>query len=92
MKWEMIPREEQETIINIDYNEKTISLYTTRYSVANKLKKRIGEPTKTQVNQGLITSVEYRMSMGDERVRKLLSLGAIILRPMKQSVQEDELD
>ena len=89
MKLEMIPREEQETIINIDYNEKTISLYTTRYSVANKLKKRIGEPTKIQFNQNLITSVEYKMSMGDERVRRLLSLGAIILRPTKENEVED---
>ena len=41
--WEQVPRDEQETIINVDYYEKTMTLYTSRKSVAQRLKKKVGE-------------------------------------------------
>lgn len=81
--WNNIPREEQETTINLNYKNKTINLYTTRYAVANKLKKKIGEPSKINYSNNKIDSIEYFMKMDDNRVRKLLSLGAIILKPTK---------
>ena len=34
-KWIVMSRDEQETIINIDYCEKKFSLYTSRKSVAD---------------------------------------------------------
>ena len=44
--WEIIPRDEQETIISFDYFEKTMTFYTSRQSVARRLEKKVGEPTK----------------------------------------------
>jgi len=77
--WNTIPREEQETIINLDYLDKKISLYTSKQSVGNRLKKKIGNPTKINYSNNKIDSVEYIMPMSDKRVRSLL-LKTIIVR------------
>lgn len=82
--WNTIPREEQETIINLDYLDKKISLYTTRYAVANKLKNKIGEPTKINYSNNKIDSVEYEMSMNDKRTRYLLSVRVLLLRTIEK--------
>lgn len=71
--WEIIPRDEQETIINIDYFEKTITVYTTRKSVAQRLKKKIGEPTSVDKNNGKIYSVTYKRNLFDKDVSKFFS-------------------
>ena len=42
MKWELSPLKEQETLINIDYFERTIKIYTNRKSVADRLIRKIG--------------------------------------------------
>ena len=76
--WNTIPREEQETIINLDYLDKKISLYTTKQSVANRLKKKIGNPAKINFSNSRIDSVEYIMPMSDKRVRSLLSKTIIV--------------
>lgn len=36
---------EQETIINIDYSRKIVSIYTSREVVAKRIKSRLGDPT-----------------------------------------------
>lgn len=82
--WNTIPREEQETIINLDYLDKKISLYTTRYAVANKLKNKIGEPTKINYSNSKIDSVEYEMSMNDKKARYLLSVRVLLLRTIEK--------
>lgn len=87
--WNNIPREEQETVVNFDYSDKTIHLFTTRYSVANRLARRIGEPNKTNYSNNKIDSVEYKMSMGDNRVRKLLSMSALIIKPTKENDENE---
>lgn len=84
MKWNNIPREEQETIINFDYLKKTINLYTTRYAVGNKLIKRVGQPTKINYTDNKVDGVQYQISMNDSRVRKLLSITALIIRDTKK--------
>ena len=38
--------EEQETIVNVDYYKKVVSLYTSRKAVYERIVKKIGEPTK----------------------------------------------
>lgn len=73
MKWEIIPRDEQETIINIDYCEKIIKVYTTRKSVADRLLKKIGEPTKTYNSDDRIYAVIYERNLFDKDVAKFFS-------------------
>lgn len=78
MKWEVVPRDEQETIINVDYCEKTISIYTTRKATADRLLKKVGEPTKTDLHNGSIYAVTYIRSIFDKDVAKFFSKGLII--------------
>ena len=46
MKYLEIPTEEQETTINILYEEQIVKVYTNRKEVIRDLTKRIGKPTK----------------------------------------------
>ena len=73
MEWEIIPRDEQETLINIDYCEKTINVYTSRKQVGERLKKKIGEPTDKYVSNGKIYAVNYKRNLFDKDVAKFLS-------------------
>ena len=78
MEWEMVPRDEQETIFNIDYFEKTISIYTTRKQVGERLMKKIGEPNIKFENQGRIYAVEYKRNLFDKDVAKFFSKMLVI--------------
>ena len=76
--WEIIPRDEQETVINIDYFEKTLTFYTTRKSVAERIKKKVGEPTSIDETNGKISGVTYVRNLHDEDIKKFLSVSSII--------------
>lgn len=78
MKWDSVPVDEQETIINIDYFDKTISVYTTKQSIANRLKKRLGEPDNIDKTNGNISGVNYVRKLSDNNVRKMLSMSVLI--------------
>lgn len=78
MEWYAVPREEQETIVNIDYEERTLSFYTTRKSVGNKLLKRVGKPDKIETSEGKITAVNYTRKLSDKDIRSFLSVGTLI--------------
>jgi len=80
MSWSNTPRDEQELIINIDYCKQTISLFTTRYAVANRLERRIGKPHKVEYYKDKITGVEYKYPLNDKNVAWLLSKPTIIGR------------
>ena len=73
MEWEIVPRDEQETLINIDYYEKTINVYTSRKQVGERLKKKIGEPTDIYKNNNKIYAVNYKRNLFDKDVAKFLS-------------------
>ena len=48
MKYFDTPVEEQETTINISYNDEIVQVYTNRIDVIKKLTKTIGKPSKEQ--------------------------------------------
>ena len=87
MKWEITPLDEQETILSIDYYDKTINVYTARKSVGERLMKKMGKPTKTHENDGKISAVEYTRSLYDKDVAKFFSKMLLIGTYRKQ---EDE--
>jgi hypothetical protein len=91
MKWEIIPRDEQETLIDVDYYEKTISVYTTRKQTAERLLKKIGEPTKTDYHNNLISGVTYVRNLFDKDVAKFFSKGLIIGTFRDNSTENDEI-
>ena len=78
MKWLETPRDEQETLINIDYAEKTITVYTNRKATAKRLMKKIGEPTSVNKNQDMIYGITYVRSLFDKDVAKFFSKTLLI--------------
>ena len=76
--WDLVPRDEQETVINIDYYEKTITVYTSRKSVAERLKRKVGDPDYADKIENRIVGVTYKMPLHDKRVKQFLSIGNII--------------
>lgn len=89
--WEIIPRDEQETIINIDYFEKTLSFYTSRKSVAERIKKKAGEPTKIDKVNGKISGVTYIRNLHDD-IKQFLSISSIVGGFRKQNIQDIEIN
>lgn len=88
-KWESISIEEKESIINFDYFEGVVNVYTTNQSTGNRIKKKIGEPDRTQTNQGQIYSMEWKIPFNDrEKIRKGLSIVNFITT--HQSLKKEE--
>lgn len=88
MKWEIIPMDEQETMVNIDYYEKIINVYTTRKSVGERLIRKLGEPTKTHKNGDSIYAVEYTRNLFDKDVAKFFSKMLLIGSFRKQNDED----
>jgi len=78
MNWYEVPRDEQETTINIDYEERTLTLYTSRKSVANKLLKKAGEPTTIYKTENKVSGIEYKKRLSDKNIKAFLSVSTII--------------
>ena len=76
--WYAVGRDEQESIINIDYCEKKMTFYTSRKSVAERLRKKVGEPTQIDTQNGLISGVTYIRNLHDKDVKQFLSISTII--------------
>ena len=91
MEWEIVPRDEQETLINIDYCEKTINVYTSRKQVGERLKKKIGEPTDKYVSNGKIYAVNYKRNLFDKDVAKFLSKMLLIGAFRDDNCSNDEI-
>ena len=86
MEWYNVPREEQETTINIDYEERTLVFYTTRKNVATKLAKKVGEPDKVYTTDEKVSAIEYKRKLSDKNIRYFLSVG-IIIAGFKQDIE-----
>lgn len=91
MEWEIVPRDEQETLINVDYFEKTITIYTTRKATADRLIKKIGEPTSIDKTNNLVSGITYKRSLFDKDVAKFFSKGLIIGGFRENKNQNEEL-
>lgn len=91
MKWKIVPRNEQETMMNIDYYDKTISIYTSRKQVGERLYKKFGEPTYSDTQNGLTSSVTYVRNLFDKDVSKFFSKMLLIGAFRENDAQNDEL-
>lgn len=89
MKWLGIPRDEQETIINVDYCEKTLTVYTSRKSVAERLIRKIGQPTIIDKTNGLVTGITYERSLFDKDIAKFFSKMLIIGAFRDDNIEND---
>lgn len=80
MKWEKIILNEQETLINIDYYEKVVSLYTTRSIVYKKLLKLIGEPIEKSICNNLIYGAEWKIPFKErKKISKMFNLSNLLM-------------
>ena len=91
MEWEIVPRDEQETLINIDYYEKTINVYTSRKQVAERLKKKIGDPTDKYISNNKVYAVNYKRNLYDKDVSKFLSKMLLIGAFRDDNCSNDEI-
>lgn len=89
MNWEIVPRDEQETLINVDYCDKKITIYTSRKATANRLAKKIGDPTKIDYNNGFVTGVTYVRNLFDKDVAKFFSKTLIIGTFRKEDIEDE---
>lgn len=79
MKWTTIPTDEKETLLNFDYFENKVNLYTTNQATGNRLKKKIGEPSKTNYFEGKIASEEWTIPFKErEKLRKIFSINLFV--------------
>lgn len=64
---------EQETTINILYNEKMLSIYTNKVSLQKQLNKLIGEPTKEyKIKRSIIGSI-WKISLEEKnKIQKVI--------------------
>ena len=78
MEWGTTLLEEQETLINVDYYDKTIMIYTSRKSVGKRLEKKLGEADKVTTLNGKKVAIEYKRKLSDKNIRPILSMSTII--------------
>lgn len=90
MKWAIVPRDEQETIISVNYFERTLTVYTSRRPTANRLIKKIGDPTLIHYSDGLVTGITYEKNLFDKDISKFFSKGLIIGAFREQNAEDDE--
>ena len=85
-KWRTMLRDEQETIIRVDYVDATVTLYTSREAVARRFIKAIGEADKVfRVKGEGICGMEWTRSFSESSV--LFGKSRIIGGKFKAEVQ-----
>ena len=90
MKWAVIPRDEQETIISINYFERILTVYTSRKSTANRLIKKMGNPNLIHYSEDFVTGITYERSLFDKDISKFFSKGLIIGAFRRENIEDDE--
>ena len=68
---------EQETIINIDYYGRVIYIYTCRKHIAERLQKKLGQPTKVYFTNNRISAVRYELPFNKKR-----EISSVLSRPL----------
>lgn len=88
-KWETIPIDEKESLIDFDYFEGIVNVYTSNQSTGNRIKKKIGEPYKKGINEGKVYSMEWKIPFNDrEQIRKGLSIVNFITTHQSNKMEE----
>lgn len=71
--------EEQETIININYAESKVHIYTCQKSVHERLLKKIGNPTKIYYTNKKISGAKWEIPFEEKRcITQILSRPTLI--------------
>lgn len=71
--WKRYKKEEKEVIINIDYEDDRITIYTNNSTVGCNLYRRLGEPTVIGRIEGKIADAEWRLPFTEiDIIKKIL--------------------
>lgn len=68
--------EEQETVINIDYFESIVKIYTSRKSIYERLCRKIGTPQNIYSTKNKITGAKWQVPFSDKK-----TISALLSRP-----------
>ena len=97
MKYYRTEQADQETTINILYDEQIIKIYSSRPEIIKQLTNEIGEPTiKYRKSKTYWSGASWKIQFADiERVRKILNKEIIIddevqIERKKEKKQENE--
>lgn len=67
MKYYKTLPEEQETVINLDYFEKQLKIYTSRKSILERLYKKLGAPTATHYIGKEVTGAYWEIKFEEKK-------------------------
>lgn len=76
-KFYLTDLKEQETLININYYERVVFVYTCRKSVADRLRRKLGQPTKIYCTNSKISGVRYDIGFENKK-----AITSILSRPL----------
>lgn len=91
MKYLEIPTEEQETTINILYEEQIVKIYTNRKEVINDLTKKIGKPTKKyKKGKAYWCGADWDIDFCDvEKIKNVLNKEIFIDKKFKPKIKKE---
>ncbi len=71
--------EEQETVINLCYEEKYLYIYSSKKSIIERLIKKLGKPTKIDTIKELVTGASWKIPFKQkDKIRIALSKTLLI--------------
>lgn len=59
--------DEQETIVNVDYLKSKIHFYSCRKQVMNKLREKLGEPTRMFTYKGSCAGASWEVDFNEKK-------------------------
>lgn len=92
MKYYETPIEEQETTINVLYDEEVIEVYTNRVDVIKNLIKKVGAPTKKyKKNQTYWIGAKWQIKFKEvSKITKILNKEIFIDKNFKEKQKNSE--
>lgn len=93
-KWEVIPMDSRETVINIHYLEELVFIYTSEARVGNALMRAFGEELaeKDFNEKGLITSVILKIHFSNENLSMIFKAKSGVLTNSKLNKNKSRIE
>lgn len=83
MKYYNTIPEEQETIINIDYFERTLNIYSSRKSVIQRLYNKLGEPYQSDYINNALTGAKWKIKFEEKNKMTIALSKPLLIGQMK---------
>lgn len=91
MKWANILAEEREAFIHFDEPSQKAIVFVRNNTIGNRIKKKVGEPSKIETIKGRIFSMQWDIPYSDRKtIKKALSINNFITTYKSNKEQIDE--